>query len=188
VNVPISERGYDARFCPPTGCIVSKIAEFKRTLCEPGNPPAQQLLALRFLIHLVPDLHQPLHVGGRWDRGGNDLQVRFFGEGTNLHQVWDFQVIERHSIDEHEWRRILESAIDRKTLSLWSRGSEIDWANESLEAARLAYRSPQTGAPLKPGARLDEAYYEFALPLVKQRLAQSAVRLATILNQIAPPK
>ena len=103
VNVPLSEVHYDARFCPPTGCIVSKIRELRATLASDAAPREERQRALRLLVHFVEDLHQPLHVGDLGDRGGNDLQVQFFGRGTNLHRLWDEEIIERHGTSESAW-------------------------------------------------------------------------------------
>jgi hypothetical protein len=184
VDVPISEARYDAKFCQPRGCVVSKIIEFRRVLQDTNAPRAERQLALKFLVHLVPDLHQPLHVGDDGDRGGNLLQVRFFGTGTNLHLVWDAHIIEWHSRDESHWLRELDALAAAADIATWSGRSVEDWANESLAEARGAHRIPGTGELIKSGTRLDESYYRFALPVVQHRLAQSGVRLAAMLNEV----
>jgi hypothetical protein len=110
-NVPLDEPGYDARFAR-RGQLVPRIREFRRILADRSRPVEERRLGLRFLVHLVEDLHQPLHVGDNHDRGGNRLQVRFFRRATNLHHVWDSLLIEHWSHDEDRWLAELV-AIDR---------------------------------------------------------------------------
>ncbi len=95
VNVPITEPEYNARFCGEKGCVVGKIEDFRKDLANKNLPRAKRREALLFLVHFVQDMHMPLHVGDNHDRGGNDHQVQFFGEGSNLHRVWDSGMIEQ---------------------------------------------------------------------------------------------
>jgi hypothetical protein len=187
VNVPITEAQYDARFCPSSGCVVSKITEERQILLNPGSSRAEKQQALRLLLHFVEDLHQPLHVGDRNDRGGNDLQVRFFDKGTNLHRLWDDGIIEHHSTDEVKWIGEIESFATAEQIRQWSIGGVETWANESLSAARQAYCVPGTHSMLKPGAVLGQEYFDASLPFVRRRLAQAATRLTTMLNEIFTP-
>ncbi len=97
VDVPLDEPRYDPRFSgddPKRGFIVPKIAEFRAILKDPSKPVEERRKALRFIIHLVGDLHQPMHVGDNRDRGGNDTQIRFFDIGSNMHGLWDSGLIE----------------------------------------------------------------------------------------------
>jgi hypothetical protein len=101
-----------------------------------------------------------------------------------LHRVWDQDLVERFSTDESVWIAELEKLLKTETARGWSKGAIETWADESLAAARQAYREPVSQASLEPGAKLDQAYFEAALPVVKRRLAQAAVRLASTLNEI----
>jgi len=184
VNVPISEPRYDSRFCSPEGCVVSKVKDFERVLSDPRASRAVKQQALRFLVHFLQDLHQPLHVGDTGSRGGNLVQVRFFDLGTNLHQIWDFRAMEWHSTDEATWLRELNALATPQMVAAWSKGSVEDWANESLQEARMAYCLPGTDRLIPSGTKLGEDYCRFALPIIQLRLAQSAVRVASTLNQI----
>jgi len=184
VNVPISEARYDPKFCSPDGCVVSKVEDFERVLSDPRALRAEKQEALRFLVHFIQDLHQPLHVGDTGSRGGNLVQVRFFDVASNLHQVWDFRVMEWHSTDEGTWLRELNALATPQMAAAWSKGSVEDWATESLAEARLAYCLPGTDRLIPSGTKLGEDYCRFALPIIQVRLAQSAVRLAATLNQI----
>jgi len=184
VDVPISESRYDPRYCSPRGCVVSKIEEFRRVLLNPaaGKPEKEQ--ALKFLIHLIADLHQPLHVGDHNDRGGNLLQIRFFDEGSNLHRVWDSQIMERHTNNEQVWLWDLTFLAKPAMVVEWSKGTPELWATESLNLAKTAYRIPGSQALIKPGTRLGSEYCREALPQIQLQLAKAAIRTAWMLNQI----
>lgn len=186
VNVPITEDRYQERFCPDGNCVVARIGHFKAIVADAKRPRTERQQALRFLIHFVEDMHQPLHVGDRRDRGGNDLQVQFFGQASNLHRVWDSGLIERLDADEVAWVEKLKALAARPDASTWERGAVTDWATESLQAARKAYQAPVGAGELKPGARLDQAYLDAHAATVQLRLAQSGVRLAAVLNAIWP--
>jgi nuclease S1 len=184
VHVPITEPSYDARFCAEAGCIVSKIAEFRRLLADRNAARADRQKALRFLVHLVQDIHQPLHVGDRGDRGGNDLQLQFFGRGSNLHRIWDSGLLEHGHEHEAALFRHLDATTTPELAGRWTQGTVVDWANESLASARRAYRLPRTDAELRPGMRLGREYEDVHLPVARLRVKQSGVRLAAMLNGI----
>jgi hypothetical protein len=189
VDVPITDAKYDARYCAlqKEGCVVSKIHDFSAILKDKDTPKDKKREALRFLAHFVQDMHQPLHVGERHDKGGNDLQVRFFDDGSNLHRVWDSGLIERADKDEGRTFDRLKAAFTPEFVAAASSGTVEDWANESLEAARDAYVEPITGLPLRPGVKLGEAYQGRHLPIAERRILQSAARLARLLNESLDP-
>jgi nuclease S1 len=187
VNVPISAAHYNPKDCPHQGCVVSKIAEFRAILADRHASRARRRQALRFFVHLVQDLHQPLHVADRDDHGGNRLQVRFGRyETTNLHQVWDAGLLLRRyrNRDEPELVQKLAELADRPGSRGWHRGRIEDWADESLELGRRAYRIPGTDRSLRPGDEIGRDYEHAHFPVVLERLAQSGVRLASLLNEI----
>ena len=98
VDVPLDEPRYDAKWSADDskhGCVVNKIKEFRATLKDPKRSIEDRRFALRFFIHCIEDLHMPMHVGDNHDRGGNDTQVRFFDRGSNMHRLWDSDMIER---------------------------------------------------------------------------------------------
>ncbi len=177
VNVPITEPHYDARFCPKGGCVVSKIGDFQKVLVDREAPRAERQKALRFLIHFVQDLHQPLHVGDNKDRGGNDTQVRFFTKGANLHKVWDSSMLDRAHRDEAHLLARLTVLANADDATSWISGTTEDWADESLRAAASAYVLPK-------GSKLGEDYQTLQLPVAEKRLAQAGVRLAEVLNGV----
>ena len=94
---------------PKKGCVVDKINEFRKTVKDKTKTVEERRFALRFLIHCIEDMHMPMHVGDNHDRGGNDTQVRFFDKGTNMHRLWDSDMIERVSKDEEFWLTVLDA-------------------------------------------------------------------------------
>ena len=186
VDVPLDEPRYDAKFSGDVadkGCVVDKIKEFRETLKDPSKSVEDRRFALRFLVHLVEDLHMPMHVGDNHDKGGNQTQVRFFDQGTNMHRLWDSQIIERVSDKEAFWRDDLAKLDTVENREAWGKGTVEEWATESLLAARSAYLIPETGQRMKSGQKLGDAYQTASLPIVQRRLTQAGVRLAMVLNE-----
>jgi hypothetical protein len=119
----------------------------------------------------------------RGDRGGNDTQVRWFTRGSNMHRVWDSDIIDRAGDFGHWMAELI--AMDTPEARVKAMGGSVeDWATESLLVARGAYVMPETGALIKPGRKLGDEYQAQNLPIVKRRIDQAGVRLAWVLNQI----
>ena len=129
------------------------------------------------------------------DRGGTMLQVRYFDEGTNLHAIWDFQILmfdpQSHpdghgkTVDESAWvTRLVKFTTPARRVK-WSENKGVEeWVNESLRLAKQAYTDPATGKMIQNGQRLGEDYENWAIGKVEERLAQAGVRLADILNDV----
>ena len=95
VNIEIGSAGYDAaRDCPADDCVVAQITRDTRIFSDVRAPPVAKAEALRFLIHFVGDIHQPLHAADRHDKGGNHVKLRWRGKRVSLHQIWDQDVVE----------------------------------------------------------------------------------------------
>jgi nuclease S1 len=185
VNVPVSADHYDPRDCRRGGCVISKIAEFRGALLDPHASRSKRRMALRFYVHLVQDLHQPMHVADRNDRGGNNLQLRYGRyDNTNLHQVWDSGLLSQGFRNEGELVRKLEDLAHQPESGDWLKGRIEDWADESLEVGRRAYLIPGSTKTLRTGDSLGREYERANLPLVTERLARSGVRLASLLNEV----
>ena len=189
VNVPVSALGYRQRDCRTDGCVVSKIKEFGAVLADRGATKAQRRQALRFTVHLIQDLHQPMHVADRNDRGGNALQLQHrlrsgWVEGTNLHQLWDSGLFRERYRGEEGLLRELRTLGDKPEAREWLRGSTEDWANESLALGKRAYKDPKTDSLLRNGETVGRDYEDSFSPLAARRLAQAGRRLAAELNQI----
>ena len=183
VNVPIAANRYESRDCSDRGCVVSKIKHYRSVLANRRAPRRDRQIALLFLVHLTEDIHQPLHVGDNHDRGGNLTQVQFLGRGTNLHRLWDTDLIREIDRDERAWVERIGRSISPKNVEDWSRGDVEDWATESLLEARKAYHYPEGSKQLiASGTRVGDDYTAFARPIIERRLAQAGVRLANELN------
>jgi hypothetical protein len=189
VEVPLDEPAYDSKWSadePKKGCVVDKIAEFRATLKDTTKTVEEKRFALRFLIHLVGDMHMPMHVGDNHDRGGNDTQVRWFDRGTNMHSLWDSGIIDHAHKSEATWLIDLGELDTDANRAKAMDGKVEDWATESLLAARAAYQVPGTDRRIKPGEKLGDAYFDKGLPVVRERLYRGGVRLAMVLNEAFP--
>ncbi len=110
VNIAIVDREYDAaQVCHQDQCVIAQIERFRKTLADHAANFKKRQKALKYLIHFVGGLHQPLHAGDNHDRGGNDVQVEFLGQTINpssrkpwnLHAVWDSALVEHQDPDAH---------------------------------------------------------------------------------------
>ena len=142
--------------------------------------PQKQWQALSFYVHLIGDLHQPLHLGYLKDRGGNFDKVMFFSKQTNLHSVWDSGIINAQQLSYTEYSNFLKP--NAAQIKKWSHGTYLDWAKESVNYCKVAYNS----LPSVTDGNYDLSYnYMYkTLPLINQRLQQAGVRLAFELNRI----
>ena len=129
---------------------------------------------VKFLVHFVADLHQPLHTTTNNDRGGNDTQVTFFGQPTNLHALWDSASMEQTGLTVTAWTDLL----NRSGMAEGGGGTPVAWAEESVRAAaEHAYQLPANH-------ELGQAHLDANLPMLRQQLFRGGVRLATLLNAI----
>src|SRR5262245_7747924 len=185
---PPLPRGTVASAGPANDCVVDKIEQFKAELRSPLTTKPEKILALKFLLHFVGDLHQPLHAADHRDRGGNDVPVRF-GSATkpeNLHAYWDNELVRRLGKDPQSVAQSLAKKITKEQVAGWSKGTPADWAKESfVKAKEVVYNfagevivdDHGTAVP-----RLDRTYDARALPVVREQLSKAGVRLAAILN------
>jgi hypothetical protein len=185
VNIPIHPpggmpQGYDAAHdCPRDDCVVGAIERFTAVLHDKDAPARDRLEALKFVVHFVADLHQPLHASNDGDRGGNTVAVILNERETSLHAVWDWGILAPAvGGDERVYALKLTHAITSAERDLWSAGGTVAWATESYQIAqRLIYAEWPHG----PGALPDD-YVAKALPLVNAQLEKAGVRLAAVLN------
>jgi hypothetical protein len=192
VNIPFASGRYTpARDCPTEDCIVSAIEEAETVLRDRRASLEARTLALRWLVHLVADLHQPLHAGDGRDRGGNDLLVRLRNrkKATNLHRVWDVDVVKSLLADRSPDRagRELLARVPAADAARWA--GTLDpaaWADESSREARAIY-AELGRAPGDRGVRtLAPWHYDRAQrSRAEAALARAGIRLAALLDRIA---
>ncbi len=149
------------------------IAELKK----PATTKANKLLYLRMLIHIVEDVHQPLHTGHTSDKGGNDVKVQWFGKDSNLHSVWDSQLIDNQQLSYTEYAAMVNhtTAAERAALQ---KAPISEWLYESNQIAEKLYTD------IKPNENLTYKYNFKYIGLLNQQLLKAGVRLAGVLNQI----
>ena len=187
--VTLDGTAYD--HAPPEGDALEALVRFSRILQDPGASLADKQLALRFVVHLVGDLHQPLHVGRCCDQGANDVKVRFFGKPTNLHVVWDSQLVDEEQLSFTELAAKLERHISSREIIAWSDTNPRNWISESAEIRDRLYPGahPKTGAQKGSDQDVDVpdlsySYVHQFTPVMERRLSQAGVRLAAYLNAI----
>jgi len=132
---------------------------------------------LKLLIHFIGDLHQPMHASRAEDKGGNDIQVQWFGEGSNLHRVWDKNLIESYGMTYSELADEL-SDVDKKKRKAIQEGTIYDWVDESHAICAELYDSVEIGDKL--GYRYSYDYND----LLFQQLQMGGLRLAKVLNDL----
>jgi len=194
-DVPLCEAAEYSKYCKNGRCASAQLARQIEILGNERARPGQRNEALKWVVHLMGDLHQPLHAANRGDHGGNRVQVSFFGErdnppyGTlNLHAVWDVSMVRRLIADRGGERAIVSAPIADGNRNAWEKGSISDWTGESHRIAR------DTVYPLLPVAAscsskivevvaIDQPYYAKAAPLIEIQIKKAGVRLARVLNE-----
>jgi len=179
VDIPLNAAGYDARRdCPHQACAVAQIEQDQRILADPRAPRAMRAEALRFLIHFVGDVHQPLHSEDNGDKGGNAIRVTLDGERANLHRVWDADTVRVFGYGRPADRAVA-AVITPDTLRRWAAGTPAEWANEAHAIARDQIYPPLQG---RRSLRLPGDYAWRMRAVTQTQLARAAVRLAWLLN------
>ncbi|MFZ2906145.1 MAG: S1/P1 nuclease [Cyclobacteriaceae bacterium] len=165
---------YDQTKKNPKGDIIYALERIIAELKSKKLSPAEEAERVKMLIHLVGDIHQPFHVG-RADRGGNDVKVTWFGGNSNLHRVWDSDMIDHTRLSYTE----LAESLYKPTTSeakQWQGSSVRDWAKESMGYRKQVYNYGE--------GKLGYQYQYVQFEIARQRLAQAGVRLAGLLNEI----
>lgn len=185
VNIEIDETQYEPdRHCPDRQCVVGQIERFRETLANPSMNSEKRQKALKYLIHFVGDLHQPLHAGQNHDRGGNDVKVEFLGQSVNpstkkpwnLHQVWDHGLLDQYASDAKQAVAQIDRYLTSQHEAEWANGSVVEWAMQSHDQAR------EHAYTFAADKRLDDVYVKQALSVIEMQLASAGIRLARVLN------
>jgi hypothetical protein len=157
--------------------VYSAILKTEASLKDKSLTPDQKNEALKYLIHLVGDAHQPMHVSRKEDKGGNTIQVRFNNGGTNLHSLWDSKLIDHEGLSETDIAKTYDIATTAQ-IKQWQSDSPMEWIWESYQISSELY------AQVKPGQNIDEAYYQKYIPVIHKRIDQAGIRLAGELNKL----
>ena len=159
----------------PRGDVIEALGRFEKVLGDSTQPRAARAVALKFIVHLIADVHQPLHVGRKEDRGGNGTAVRWFGRRSNLHRLWDEGLINGTRLSYTEFAGFIDPPSPEQ-IARWRDWAPADWAYESMDYRRRVY-------DIGDGA-LGYEYSFRNMPIVRLRLSQAAVRLAAALNRL----
>ncbi len=183
VNIPVIDSTWQPRRHCPRGCIVSALDSLIPALADQQAAKARRADALRFVVHLVGDLHQPLHAGDRGDRGGNDVKIRFQGKLMTLHAFWDSQLLRAISPDERALvDRLVAQAARRPDLDKIRKGTIADWAMESHDVARA-----RIYAVLPQDLVITRSHVTEVAAVVHEQLLRAGIRLAAVLEQALAP-
>lgn len=164
---------------PGHGRLLSAIRDNLARLDDERGDALGRREALGFVLHLVADLHQPLHVGRREDRGGNTITVSFDGRETNLHRLWDSGLLRSSGLRPDDYRRSLAPLVALGAAS-WESGTLEDWATESQRLRPWVYDfDARRRVP-----HISRRYAETGRQLTALRLAQAGVRTARLLNEL----
>lgn len=157
--------------------VYTAILKTETTLKDANASAETKNEALKYLIHLVGDAHQPMHVSRKEDKGGNTIQVRFDGKGTNLHSLWDSKLIDKEGLSQEDIVKTYDTATPGD-IKQWQSDSPIEWLWESYQITTELY------ANVKPGQNIDEVYYQKYIPVIRKRIDQAGIRLAGELNRV----
>jgi hypothetical protein len=183
----------------PRGDIVRALIYFEDILRDQENSPELRLIALKYFIHFVGDIHQPLHAGLACDYGGNDIKINWFGRVTNLHVIWDETLIEFQQLSYTEFVKFLEHP-SANLIKRWQNSTYLDWIEESRayrKSVYICYKEDRCflgnfyssdcsgNEELKKNpARLKYQYNYRHFIEVEKRLLKAGIRLAGKLNSI----
>ncbi len=208
VDIPLYAAAYDqGRDCHAdeaftlshTDCVVVKLPEYAHRMTDASLSPRQRLEALKWVVHLVGDIHQPLHTEDDHDHGGNSLHVVYFGQNTNLHAVWDLGVIEHqfswqlgphysiHRAAVYAMAMKADQAMSAQQRLKWTSPNSlanisyeaVQWVNATHGLAWDAYRNLPADTQT-PG--WENRYQAYAWPVIREQLDMASVRLAALLN------
>ncbi|GAA4920029.1 S1/P1 nuclease [Mucilaginibacter defluvii] len=157
--------------------VYTAILKTEATLKDANASTDAKNEAMKYLIHLVGDAHQPMHVSRKEDKGGNTIQLRFENKGTNLHSLWDSKLIDKEGLSQED----IVSRYDVATpteIKKWQSDGPIEWLWESYQITTELY------ANAKPGQNIDDLYYQRYISVVRKRIDQAGIRLAGELNRL----
>jgi hypothetical protein len=168
---------YDESIQERGGNVYAEINRIKQELKAGGLDPKKEAEMLKMLIHMVEDIHQPLHVGTGEDRGGNDVKVDYFGKPTNLHAVWDSSIIEGWNMNYTEIGDELSRRINKDLIAGYRAGGMDTWLAEAVSLRPMVYNLPES-------KKLSYNYGYDTREVIEERLIAASIRLAKILEEI----
>lgn len=168
---------YDPAHQEKGGDAFEAIIRLKAELKSGTLSPKEEAEKLKMLIHMVEDIHQPLHVGTGEDRGGNDVRIEFFNQSTNLHALWDSGMIDRKGMSYTELADELYRRLTPELMQQYRNASMEDWLKEAVALRPLVYKLPEN-------KKISWVYMYESNDALEERLVAASVRLAQILEEI----
>jgi hypothetical protein len=159
--------------------VYSALQKNEAILLDKNTTRIQKKEALKFVVHFVGDLHQPLHVGRFEDDGGTDIKVNIDGKTQSLHHVWDTYLLERQGLGYEQLAEKYDDATARQ-IKEWQSDSLMQWLWESYQISTRIYANIDT---MKIRS-LDSVYYKSNIGIVNERLEKAGIRLAGVLNKL----
>ena len=186
VDIPKDNNAYDpSHDCPVDpekgDCVLAALERFRAEAVNPNETIGRRRFALKFIVHLIGDMHQPLHCSDNNDRGGNDVLVKWFGADSNLHKVWDSKIIENAELSNEDFVETLLLDVTPQEINDYKKGNLLRWALEAHTIARTnAYNLPANN-------ELGDDYYDQNWAVVDRQLLRGGLRLARVLDWMFAP-
>ena len=175
VNFPFGEK-YETHSKSEKGDIIQGIEKCISVLKDANSTKEDKIFHLKMLVHFMGDLHQPLHIGLEDDKGGNDFQVRWFSDGTNLHTVWDYKMIDFYEMSYTELAANTD-VLTKEQVEMIKKGGVLDWMYESRALCEDIYKNTEIGE------KLGYAYMYKYVDTLRFQLQKGGIRLAEVLNE-----
>jgi len=156
--------------------LLTALALNESVIKNPNATKDQKRIALKFIVHLVGDAHQPMHVSRAEDKGGNTIQVQFDGKGTNLHSLWDSRLLDHQGLSITQL--VAKDDVGKFRIRKWQRATPVDWLFESYKISSKLYQE------VEMNNKLDEAYYQSHIKIANKRIEMGGIRLAGVLNEL----
>ncbi|WP_419212241.1 S1/P1 nuclease [Maribacter sp. X9] len=176
VNIPFGKT-YAEIEPNASGDLIQGVNKCLSIIKDEHSSRSDKVFYLKLLIHLIGDLHQPMHVGRLEDKGGNDIQLQWFGEGTNLHRLWDSNMINDNGMSFTELASEVPD-LSKQQVNYLQSGTLLDWVEESHLLANKIYDSVEVGEKL--GYRYSYDWWD----TVDSQLQKGGIRLAKVLNEV----
>ncbi len=159
--------------------VYKAVLKCEQDLKSASTSRSQKTEALKFLIHFIGDLHQPMHVSRAEDKGGNTILVNYKGDATNLHTVWDSKLIDDQELNYKEIAEQFDTASSQQ-IAHWQNDSLIGWLWESYQISSTLYQEIDGSE----GHNLKKPYYKRHIGIVDLRMEMAGIRLASIINEV----
>lgn len=176
INMPFTTT-YELSEKNPKGDLVSGITFCKNIIQDETSSEDDKSFYLKLLIHLIGDLHQPMHIGLEEDRGGNDIKLQWQFKDTNLHSVWDSKMIDDYGMSYTELADTVDH-LSKNEVQEIQEGTVVDWVNETQQLTKKVYGS------VKEGDNLRNEYSYLYFDTVRAQLQKGGIRLAKVLNEL----